>query len=111
MNNRALKYILDIESIITEIESLKERVGNNFNLFQNDIIIKRAAERDLEIIGEAVNKLTQLNPTIKISSVSKIVSLRNLIIHSYDSIESEIIWGILQKDIPLLKHEISLLKQ
>jgi len=111
MNNRSLKYILDIESVIAEIDFLKEKVNNNYNLFQNDVIIKRAAERDLEIIGEAINKLTQLEPTIKISSVSKIVSLRNLIIHSYDSVDSEIIWGIIQKDIPLLKDEISLLKK
>jgi len=111
MNPKALKYILDIESIISELELIKSRVNNNFNLFQKDFIIKRACERDLEIIGEAINKLIQLEPNINISSTKNIIGLRNLIIHSYDSVEDEIIWGIIQKDIPILKAEIELIKR
>jgi len=56
MNAKALKYILDIESIMGEIEQIKLRVKNNFITYQKDFIIKRAVERDLEIIGEAVKK-------------------------------------------------------
>jgi uncharacterized protein with HEPN domain len=111
MNPKALKYILDIESIISELELIKSRVENNFNLFQKDFIIKRASERDLEIIGEAINKLIKLEPTINISGTKNIIGLRNLIIHSYDSVEDEIIWGIIQKDIPILKAEIEQLKK
>jgi len=59
MNAKALKYILDIETILKEIDKIKLRVGNNFITFQKDFIIKRAVERDLEIIGEAVKKLTE----------------------------------------------------
>jgi len=111
MNPRALKYILDIESIISELELIKSKVNNNFNLFQKDFIIKRASERDLEIIGEAINKLIKLEPNINISGTKNIIGLRNLIIHSYDSVEDEIIWGIIQKDIPILKTEIEQLKR
>ena len=111
MNPKALKYILDIESIISELELIKSRVENNFNLFEKDFIIKRASERDLEIIGEAINKLIKLEPTIHISGTKNIIGLRNLIIHSYDSVEDEIIWGIIQKDIPILKAEIEQLKK
>jgi uncharacterized protein with HEPN domain len=56
MQHKALKYILDIESIITEIETIKNRLNNDFNQFSNDVIMQRAVERDLEIIGEAVRK-------------------------------------------------------
>jgi uncharacterized protein with HEPN domain len=56
MRPKILKYILDIEGIISEIESIKMRVGNDFALFQADIILQRAIERDLEIIGEAIRK-------------------------------------------------------
>ncbi len=111
MNPKALKYILDIESIISELELIKSKVNNNFNLFQKDFIIKRASERDLEIIGEAINKLIKLEPNINISGTKNIIGLRNLIIHSYDSVEDEIIWGIIQKDIPILKTEIEQLKK
>ncbi|MCB0802077.1 MAG: DUF86 domain-containing protein [Flavobacteriales bacterium] len=106
MNFRALKYILDIESIIIEIEQILQKTENNFTVYSNDFIIKRALERDLEIIGEAISKLIKLEPQLNLTNYKKIIGLRNLIIHSYDSIEDELIWSIVQKDIPLLKGEI-----
>jgi uncharacterized protein with HEPN domain len=106
MQPRVLKYLLDIESIISEIETVKSRTDNNFKTFKADIILQRAIERDLQIIGEAVKKISALEPSISISSIKNIVGLRNLISHAYDSIEPEMIWGIIQKDIPLLLTEI-----
>lgn len=106
MNPKALKYILDIESILEEIERIKIRVENSFIQYKEDFVMKRAVERDLEIIGEAVKKLLEQEPTIKLTSAKKIIGLRNRISHAYDSIEDELIWGIIQKDIPLLKKEI-----
>ncbi|WP_339878708.1 HepT-like ribonuclease domain-containing protein [uncultured Algoriphagus sp.] len=103
MNAKHLKYTLDIQSIIEELEIIKIRVGNDF-------IVKRAVERDLEIIGEAVKKLTELDSTIKLSSIKKIIGLRNMISHAYDSIEDELIWAIIQKDIPILEKEIKSLR-
>ncbi len=110
MNPRALKYILDIESIISEIEQIKQKLDNNFLNFEEDFIVQRAVERELEIIGEAINKLHKTDPTIKISNIPNIISLRNLIIHAYDSVEPELIWAIIQKDIPKLKEEVENLK-
>lgn len=110
MQHKALKYILDIQSVIQEIESIKSKTTNNFNKFKSDIILQRAVERDLEIIGEAIKKLSDIEPTIQISSVKNIIGLRNIIIHAYDSIEPELIWSIIQKDIPILQEEIIRIK-
>ena len=107
---KVLKYILDIETVVAEIESFKALAGNNFEEYKKQQVIKRAIERDLEIIGEAVKGLKALNPSIEISSSRKIISLRNLISHSYDSVEDEIIWGIIQKDIPRLSEEVEKIK-
>ena len=111
MRHKVLKYILDIESIITEIETIKNRLNNDFNQFSKDVIMQRAVERDLEIIGEAVRKITELQPDIHISSSKKIIGLRNIISHAYDFIEPALIWGIIQKDIPTLSIEIQELKK
>jgi len=54
MQPKLLKYILDIESVIEEIDSIKQKTHNDFQIFSDDIILQRAVERDLEIIGEAV---------------------------------------------------------
>ena len=110
MNPKALKYILDIESVIAEIEEIKIRTKNNFDEYRSDFLMKRATERDLEIIGEAIRKLIEINPNIQIGNSQKIIGLRNLISHAYDSVDDELIWGIIQKNIPDLKIEIELLK-
>ena len=111
MQPKVLKYLLDIQSVINEIEGVKAKTENNFNLFHSDIILRRAIERDLEIIGEAVKKVLEIEPSISISSVKKIIGLRNIISHAYDSIDPELIWGIIQKDIPLLEKEVKSLRQ
>lgn len=110
MQLRLLKYILDIESIISEIEVIKSRTKNDFSLFKNDIILQRAIERELEIIGEAIRNSIEIQPDIPISSSKKIIGLRNIISHAYDSIEAELLWGIIQRDIPLLSEEIQKIK-
>ena len=110
MQPNILKYILDIQSVIAEIEIIKTKAGNNFSSFQSDIVLQRAVERDLEIIGEAIKKMIEMEPTISITSVKNIIGLRNIIAHAYDSVEPEMIWGIIQKDIPILSKEISELK-
>jgi uncharacterized protein with HEPN domain len=89
---------------------VKIKSGNNFQNFESEILLRRAIERDLEIIGEAIKKILELEPTIQISSARKIIGLRNIISHAYDSIEPEIIWGIIQRDIPLLQTEINPIK-
>lgn len=106
MQPKVLKYILDIQSIIEEIEAIKTKANNNFTSFKSDIILQRAIERDLEIIGEAIRKIIEIDPSISISSAKNIIGLRNIISHAYDSIEPEMIWGIIQNNIPLLAEEI-----
>jgi uncharacterized protein with HEPN domain len=69
-------------------------------------LLKRAVERNLEIIGEAVNRILKGNPQFSILNVKKIVGLRNQIIHAYDNISDENIWSIVIKYIPHLKTEI-----
>lgn len=110
MQLKLLKYILDIESVIEEIETIKQKSQNNFNIFYDDIILQRAVERDLEIIGEAIKKMIEIDPNIQITSSKNIIGLRNIISHAYDTVEPEMLWGIIQKNIPVLADEIRKLK-
>lgn len=110
MQPRLLKYILDVESVIEEIEFIKSKTENNYNNFSKNIIFQRAIERDLEILGEAIRKIIEINPTVIITSAKNIIGLRNIISHAYDSVEPEMLWGIIQKNIPVLADEIQKLK-
>jgi len=111
MQPKVLKYILDILSVISEIESIKKTAGNDFQQFKTNFILQRAVERDLEIIGEAVKKIIELAPDTPITAARNIIGLRNLISHAYDSIDPEMIWAIIQKDIPLLEAEMRNLRE
>lgn len=109
-HNVNLKYILDIESIISELEIILKNHHFNYSDFSSNFISIRAVERDLMIIGEAVGKMVKISPDLKLSGVSHIIALRNMIVHSYDSIDPTVLWRILIKDLPELKKEIAALK-
>jgi uncharacterized protein with HEPN domain len=74
-------------------------------------IRQRAVERELEIIGEAMNKLLKINPDIQLSYTRTVVDLRNRIFHTYDSINHTILWKIIMEDIPVLLREVQQLLQ
>ena len=70
---------------------------------------KRAVERNIEIIGEAMNQILKENSEVEISKSRKIVDVRNRIIHGYDSVSDDVIWGIVIKNLPVLQREVEIL--
>lgn len=106
MNNELATYLFDIHVAIHEIESfLPER--KDFNIFQDDIKTRRAIERNLEIIGEAVSRILSLDSNFPLENARRIVDTRNRIIHGYDTVSAEIIWSIVLRDLPVLKVEVT----
>ena len=106
MDERVEKWLYDIRFAIEEIDGFLENTEKNFVNFKQNVMLKRAIERNLEIIGEATNRILVRNPEIEITNARKIVNLRNLVIHSYDSISDENIWAIVINNLPELKKEI-----
>ena len=99
-------WLYDILNAINEIESFFADTPKDFFAYQNDLKVKRAVERDVEIIGEAVNRILNYDNSIQLSNARKIVDTRNRIIHGYDTVSDDIIWGIVIKHLPVLKSEI-----
>ena len=106
MDNRLPKYLSDILQAINEIEMATQSRGADFNLFVSDFVFRKFVERNIEIIGEAVNRILKINQNIQITSARKIVDTRNYVIHSYDSLIPEILWAIVINHLPLLKQEV-----
>jgi uncharacterized protein with HEPN domain len=108
MQHDILKYLYDIQE---SIESIYEFLGNkrDFKKYQENKLLRRAIERELEIIGEATNRILKIKPDIEIADSRRIVDLRNWVIHGYDRVDDVIIWGILSKDVPRLKEQVELL--
>ena len=109
MDNRIKKCLTDILFSIEEIESFFGNCPKVFTEYQNNTMLKRAVERNLEIIGEATNRILKKEPNILISHAKSIIGLRNLIIHAYDSVSDENIWAIIINHLPKLKDEINYL--
>jgi uncharacterized protein with HEPN domain len=106
MDNNIKTWLYDILSSINEIESYYTDIPKMFEIYQNDLRTKRAVERNIEIIGEAMNRIVKQDHTIEISNSRKIVDVRNRIIHGYDSVSDDIIWGIIVNNLPLLQKEV-----
>jgi uncharacterized protein with HEPN domain len=88
------KYLFDIK---TSINSINDYLGDNkdFSAFKANKLLKRAIERELEIIGEAAGRILKIDSNIPNEDARKIVDLRNWVIHSFDIIDDVIIWGII----------------
>ena len=105
MTDKAKKYLSDIQYAISLIESFLTNI-ESYSSFAADLKTQSAIERQLGIIGEAVNKFRQEENVIVLSHAKQIVDFRNRIIHSYDSIDTSIVWTITKNHLPVLKNEI-----
>ena len=99
-------WLYDILNAIIEIESYSEE-HTTFEEFRSDLKTKRAVERNIEIIGEAMNHILKKDNEIQITQARQIVDVRNRIIHGYDTVSDEIIWTIVIQYIPILHNEVS----
>lgn len=97
-----LRHILDA---INEIEAYVD--GSTLYDFELNSMMKFATIKQLEIIGEAANRISnslqEANPVIE---WHKIIGLRNFLVHEYFGVDEFIIWQIIESDIPLLKEKI-----
>ncbi len=108
MQREIKKYLFDIQSCIENIENYTGK-PEIFANFENNMMQQQAIERNLEIIGEAVNNILKIQPDIKITDARRMVDTRNKIIHSYDDIHPAQIWNIIINHLPLLKQEVQIL--
>ena len=91
---------------INEIEGFFVGIPKEFLNYQGDLRTKRAVERNIEIIGEAMNRILKQNEPIQITNSRKFVDVRNRIIHGYDSVSDDVIWGIVIRHLPILQAEV-----
>ena len=99
-------WLYDIQQAIDEIESFFVGKPKRFDDFLQDIRTKRAVERNIEIIGEAVNRILRKDRSFEIEHAQQIIGTRNRIAHGYDKVSDDFIWSIVIKYLPKLKVEI-----
>ena len=105
MTEKSTKYLSDI---LMAIELIEEFIvdDKDFTLYDNDRKTQSAVERQLAIIGEALNQFKKLEPQIKIENDKQIISFRNRLVHAYDSLDNSMIGVIISRHLSPLKIEI-----
>jgi len=108
MKDETKKYLTDIS---VSINSIYEYLGEKRNFFEylQNKLLRRGVERELEIIGEAMKRILQVESQIVIQNSKRIVSTRNWVIHNYDKVDDVIVWAIINNDLPKLKIEVETL--
>ncbi|MBX7059629.1 MAG: DUF86 domain-containing protein [Leptospirales bacterium] len=102
MDNHSRKLLFDVVEAGRSIRTWQAQ--RNFADYQSDRLLRRATEREFEIIGEALARLAKHAPDVadQIPEVTRIVAFRNRIIHGYDAIDDATVWGVAQDHLPAL---------
>ena len=111
MDFKIKTWLLDILQCIDEIYIF---LGDqkDFLTYWTDLKTKKAIERNIEIIGEAVNRILKVDNNFELKNAKNIIGTRNRIIHSYDNISDEVIWTIISRELKDLKTQVEdLLKE
>lgn len=105
MTEQDKKYLSDILKAIDLIEQFTANT-TIFSEYIADLKTQSAVERQLSIIGEAVNKYAKNNQDSPLKNAGKIIGFRNRLIHAYDTMDTSIIWAILKRHLTPLKNEV-----
>lgn len=101
------KHLSDIHTAIDEIDNFFDNRPKLFASFSKDLCLRRAIERNIEIIGEATNRILKLKNDIQITNARRIVDARNRMSHGYDSLSLDMTWNIVINHLPKLKEEVT----
>jgi uncharacterized protein with HEPN domain len=71
-------------------------------------MLRQAIERNFEVIGEAMKRLTRESPETarQISEHERIIAFRNLLIHGYDIVDDKLVWDTIKGNVPTLLAEV-----
>lgn len=103
------KYLHDIRQaadLLAEFTS-----GRTFADYARDAMLRAAVEREFEIIGEALSRLSVLDEGLasRISHHRQIVAFRNVLIHGYAEVDDRLVWDVVESRLPVLRREVALL--
>lgn len=78
--------------------------GRTFDDYLADEMMSAAVERQFEIIGEAFSLLRRAFPALgeQVPDIARIIAFRNVIIHGYASLDNQLVWDVVETELPSL---------
>jgi uncharacterized protein with HEPN domain len=103
------KYLYDIRQACELLHEFT--AGKTLADYAAHAMLRAAVERQFEIIGEALNQMFRrdVSLAVRISDHQRIIAFRNRLIHGYADIDHEVVWGILEANLPTLRQEVEAL--
>ncbi len=100
------KYLYDILQACDLLD--KFTLGKTFDDYSADALLRSGVERQFGIVGEALVQALRLDPGLakRIAGTKRIVAFRNRLVHGYASVVDEVVWGVLETNLPLLKRDV-----
>jgi uncharacterized protein with HEPN domain len=98
------KYLWDAQHAAELLRQFSD--GKTFAQYETDAMLRSAVERQLEIIGEALNQLAKVDTTVatQIPELGRIVALRNILIHGYAEVDNHLVWQAITVKLPELEN-------
>ena len=92
-----------VADIVEACEQINQYIGADHDQFLSDPVVQAAAQRWLEIIGEAASRLSDdfkaKHPAV---AWRDLVGMRNILVHGYFHVDSTIVWAAIAGDVPKL---------
>ncbi len=109
MRLEALKYLYDVQKACGLFSSFV--AGKTFDDYVADALLRSGVERQLIIVGEALNRLMKIEAAMasSVTEVRQIIAFRNILVHGDDVVRNKVVWTILEKDLPALTRDVELL--
>jgi uncharacterized protein with HEPN domain len=103
----AKKCLFDIQRAVNLIAQFT--ASKNFSDYQSEPMLRFAVERGLTIVGEALSKLSKLEPSLatRIGEHHSIIAFRNILIHAYADVDDRIVWDIVETEVPALGRQVA----
>jgi uncharacterized protein with HEPN domain len=102
----AAKLLEDIRDAAQFV--VDDTAAETLDSYRQNRRLRQAVERNFEIIGEAMRRLSDLDPTLagQFTGRAQIIAFRNLLIHGYDGIDNSVVWRVIQDSLPILLNEV-----
>jgi len=107
MPPEVLKLLHDIQRACELIEQFTER--KSADDFRQDAQLRSAVERQFITIGEALQQALRITPELSdsIADGRRIINFRNVMVHGYAQVAPDTVWGVVERNLPVLRHEVS----
>ncbi|MRD49663.1 DUF86 domain-containing protein [Caenimonas koreensis] len=100
----------DAEKLLWDAQQAADRVarftkGRTLADYEADDFLRSAVERQFEIVGEALNRLSRVDPATAstIADLPRVVAFRNVLAHGYASVDNRIVWGVIEGSLDSLR--------